>query len=117
MSCQSSCAASADARATCAAPAVTVTGPPAAMGVLSATLAENLPALLLVARTRGLAFLKEISPVVNGGQAMVTSSKLDAHGSACVTIMTADLQQAVSDFGAAVSAAGSVTSTNGLLPP
>jgi hypothetical protein len=114
--CQGNCNASVNAKAECTPPQIKITVSASAQAranaqfdLLVSTIETNLPKLVLVAQTRGHAFLDEINGVVTTGADVAASGKLDTHGTACAVLIGADATVAAQNFQGALNASGTVT--------
>jgi hypothetical protein len=115
--CQANCNASVQAKAECTPPSITITASGTAsaqVDALIATLEKNLPALLVVIKARGQAFLTQMSGVVQGGATIAGSGKIDLSGASCLTLVASSIGQSVSDFTATLSAGATVTTSVGM---
>ncbi|HYP78625.1 MAG TPA: hypothetical protein VER12_21780 [Polyangiaceae bacterium] len=117
-SCQGSCNASASAKAECTPPSVAIVAK--ANGSLDAegkvqyetaiaSLEANLPKILIVLKARGTAFADSIQAAVKAGLDITGSGKLNAKGAVCGLLISDTIKTSSENFGASLSAAGTVT--------
>jgi hypothetical protein len=113
--CQANCNASASAKGSCTPPELTIVAKAGVttdkLDAVIATLKTNLPALLVVVQARGQNFVDQFSAVAQGGATIATSGGLDAGGTACGVLITAQAVSAVGDFAGAFKSAGTVTAS------
>jgi hypothetical protein len=119
-SCKGSCNASASAKAECTPPSITV-DVEAKAGLSAdaqvqfqtavASLEANIPKILVVLKARGADFTASIQGAVDAGVSITASGKLNAKGAVCGALIASTIGTAADNYGAALSAAGSVTGT------
>jgi hypothetical protein len=114
-SCSGNCKASASAKAECTPPKVDIQFKAAASGSVNAqaslmveTLRLQLPAILLVFKARGQAFVDLTTQVAGSGKAVLDPGKLGVKGTACLGAIVPVIIQAGANVTAAFQASASV---------
>src|SRR6478735_6330358 len=74
-----------------------------------ASLEANLPKILIVLKARGTAFADSIQAAVKAGLDITGSGKLNAKGAVCGLLISDTIKTSSENFGASLSAAGTVT--------